>query len=114
MPPVNEDIPEGPSENKAKPVPLEEQEFQELPEDDDLDEDIEELLQQNGESKNQSWALAHFSEVRYPLPTQFFPMDRLRSCVYFLNFSFRSSLKRLSLNQWFAERKRAKSLIALY
>jgi len=25
---------------------------------------------------NQSWALAHFFEVRYPLPTQFFPMDR--------------------------------------
>jgi hypothetical protein len=24
----------------------------------------------------QSWALAHFSEVRYPLPTQFFPLDR--------------------------------------
>jgi hypothetical protein len=52
MPPVNDDIPVGPSENKAKPVPLEEQEFQELPEDDDLDEDIEELLQQNGESRN--------------------------------------------------------------
>jgi hypothetical protein len=30
-----------------------------------------------------------------------------------LNFPFRSSLKRSSLNQWFAERKRAKSLIAL-
>jgi hypothetical protein len=63
---------------------------------------------------SQSWALAHFSEVRYPLPTQFFPMDRLRSCVHFLNFFFRSSLKRSSLNQWFAERKRDKSLIALY
>jgi hypothetical protein len=24
----------------------------------------------------QSWALAHFFEVRYPLPTQFFPLDR--------------------------------------
>jgi hypothetical protein len=52
MPPINEDIPKGPSEIKAKLVPLEEQEFQEIPEDDDLDEDIEELLQQNGESKN--------------------------------------------------------------
>jgi len=47
MPPVNDDIPVGPSENKAKPVPLEEQEFQELPEDDDLDEDIEELKDTN-------------------------------------------------------------------
>ena len=27
-------------------------------------------------SNNQSWALAHFFEVRYPLPTQFFPLDR--------------------------------------
>ena len=53
----------------------------------------------------QSWALAHFFEVRYPLPTQFFPLDRWRSCVHFLNFLFRSSLKRSSLNQWFAERK---------
>ncbi len=60
----------------------------------------------------QSWALAHFFKVRYPLPTQFFPLDRWRSCVHFLNFPFRSSLKRSSLNQWFAERKRAKSLIA--
>ena len=25
---------------------------------------------------NQSWALAHFFEVRFPLPTQFFPLDR--------------------------------------
>jgi hypothetical protein len=25
---------------------------------------------------NTSWALAHFFEVRYPLPTQFFPLDR--------------------------------------
>jgi hypothetical protein len=24
----------------------------------------------------QSWALAHFSEIRYPLTTQFFPLDR--------------------------------------
>jgi hypothetical protein len=24
----------------------------------------------------QSWALAHLFEVRYPLPTQYFPMDR--------------------------------------
>jgi hypothetical protein len=24
----------------------------------------------------QSWALAHFLKVRYPLPTQFFPLDR--------------------------------------
>jgi hypothetical protein len=24
----------------------------------------------------QSWALAHFFEVRYPLLTQFFPLDR--------------------------------------
>ncbi len=56
---------------------------------------------------NQSWALANFSKVRYPLPTQFFPLDRWRSCVHFWNFSFRSSLKRSSLkrsslNQWFA------------
>ncbi len=64
--------------------------------------------------KNQSWALAHFFEVRYQLPTQFFPLDRWRSCVHFLNFPFRSSLKRSSLNQWFAERKRTKPLIALY
>jgi hypothetical protein len=67
----------------------------------------------------QSWALAHFFEVRFPLPTQFFTLDRWRSCVHFLNFPFRSSLKRSSLkrsslNQWIAERKRAKSLIALY
>jgi len=62
----------------------------------------------------QSWALAHFFEVRYPLPTQFFPLDRWRSCVHFLNFPIRSSLKRSSLNQWIAERKRANSLIALY
>ena len=62
---------------------------------------------------SQSWALAHFFEVRYPLSIQFFPLDRWRSCVHFLNFPFRSSLKRSSLNQWFAERKRAKSLIAL-
>ena len=27
-------------------------------------------------SKTQSWALAHFFEVRYPLSTQIFPMDR--------------------------------------
>ncbi len=60
----------------------------------------------------QSWALAHFFKVRYPLPTQFFPLDRWRSCVHFFNFPFRSLLKRSSLNQWFAERKRAKSLIA--
>ncbi len=60
-------------------------------------------------SPTQSWALAHFFKVRYPLPTQFFPLDRWRSCVHFLNFPFRSSL-----NQWFAERKRTKSLIALY
>jgi hypothetical protein len=25
---------------------------------------------------DQSWALAHLFEVRYPLTTQFFPMDR--------------------------------------
>ncbi len=56
-------------------------------------------------SFNQSWALAHFFEVRYPLPTQFFPLDRWRACVHFLNFPFRSPLKRSSLNQWFAERK---------
>ena len=62
----------------------------------------------------QSWALAHFFEVRYPLPTQFFPLDRWRSCVHFLNFPIRSSLKRSSLNQWIAERKRAESLTALY
>jgi len=61
-----------------------------------------------------SWTLAHFFEVRYPLPTKFFPLDRWRSCIHFLNFPFRSSLKRSSLNQWFAERKRAESLIALY
>ncbi len=66
------------------------------------------------ESISQSWALAHFFEVRYPLPTLFFPLDRWRSCVHFLNFFCRSSLKRSSLNQWFAERKRANSLIALY
>jgi hypothetical protein len=47
-------------------------------------------------------------------PLNFFPLDRWRSCVHFFNFPFRSSLKRLSLNQWFAERKRAKSLIACY
>ena len=63
---------------------------------------------------SQSWALAHFFEVRYPLPTKFFPLDRWRSCVHFLNFPFRSSLKRSSLNQWIAERKRAESLTALY
>ena len=34
----------------------------------------------------QSWALAHLFEVRYPLTTQFFPMDRWRSCVHFLDF----------------------------
>ena len=54
----------------------------------------------------QSWALAHFFKVRYPLPTQFFPLDRWRSCVHILKFPVRSSLKRSSLNQWFAERKR--------
>jgi hypothetical protein len=27
-------------------------------------------------TNTQSWALAHLFEVRYPLPTQFFPMDR--------------------------------------
>jgi hypothetical protein len=64
-------------------------------------------------TNSQSWALAHFFEVRYPLSTQFFPPDRLRSCVHFLTFPFRSSLKRSSLNQWIAERKRAKLLIAL-
>jgi len=26
--------------------------------------------------ENQSWALAHFFDVRYPLPTQFFSLDR--------------------------------------
>jgi hypothetical protein len=81
------------------------------------------IMQDRQVAIRQSWALAHFFEVCYPLPTQFFSLDRWRSCVHFLqvlrasgilNFPFRSPLKRSSLNQWFAERKRAKSLIALY
>ncbi len=59
----------------------------------------------------QSWALAHFFEVRYSLPTQFFPMDRWRSCVHFLSFPFRSNARR-SADGSLSER--AKSLIALY
>jgi hypothetical protein len=33
-------------------------------------------MKKRTESLTQSWALAHLFEVRYPLPTQFFPMDR--------------------------------------
>ena len=54
------------------------------------------------------------SNLPNQIKTQFFTLDRWRSCVHFLNFPFRSSLKRSSLSQWFAERKKAKSLIALY
>jgi hypothetical protein len=56
----------------------------------------------------QSWALTHFFEVRYPLPTQFFPWIADAHAFFFLiiNLPFCSSL-----NQLFAERKRAKSLI---
>jgi hypothetical protein len=47
-------------------------------------------------------------------PHSIFSPGSLTLLRSFFEFSFRSSLKRSPLNQWFAERKRTKSLIALY
>jgi len=38
--------------------------------------------------KVQSWALAHFLKVRYPLPTQFFPLGSLTLMRSFMEFPF--------------------------
>lgn len=50
--PMNEDVPEGPGTAKVLPVPIEEQEFQDFPDDDpDLEDNIAEF-QQEGKVKN--------------------------------------------------------------
>ncbi len=71
-----------------------------------LPELTEVMLVGFGEStQRQSWALAHFFVVRYPLPTQFFPLDRWRSCVHFLNYLFaRRSNARRSTNGSLSEK----------
>jgi len=56
-------------------------------------------------TKDQSWALALYFQVRSPLSAHFISMDCYRSSAHFANFQVRSSLNCLQKDQWFAPKK---------
>ena len=61
------------------------------------------------QTKNQSWALALYFQVRSPLSALFISMDRYRSSAHLANFQVRSSLYRSQKTSGSLSEKSAKS-----